>query len=54
MNSKAHGWLKAAAAAVLLAAFSIGAFGCHTVKGAGQDIASAGKTVERSAEKVAK
>jgi predicted small secreted protein len=54
MNSKAHGWLKAAAAAVLLAVFSIGAVGCHTVKGAGQDISSAGKTVQRSAEKASK
>ena len=38
--------------AVLLvgALFSVAMIGCHTVKGAGKDIESGGRTVERAAE----
>jgi len=50
MDNKALRWFKAATAAVLLAAFSVGVVGCNTFKGAGKDIESAGKSVQRVAQ----
>lgn len=37
-------------AALLAMALLAGAVGCHTIKGAGKDIESAGEAVEESAE----